>query len=182
MGEATRPHLRFQQTSTPPTCRSGYGSSRLASKNVCAPAAAQDGRPKTKSLLDPVVMATQQLAGCAANRPLKSRHVPQASVFPHRLLRRRSREPTLECNANHSGRSRALHSRHLARHCRAGRDYRTVAWVGRHVARHMAQEQELGSKPISFGPPCGLLSDVGGSSEMGQKADSHPGDSGYSFS
>jgi hypothetical protein len=108
MGEATRPHLRFQQTSTPPTCRSGYGSSRLASKNVCAPAAAQDGRPKTKSLLDPVVMATQQLAGCGANRPLKSRHVPQASVFPHRLLRRRSREPTLECNANHSGRSRAL--------------------------------------------------------------------------
>jgi hypothetical protein len=143
MGEATRPHLRFQQTSTPPTCRSGYGSSRLASKNVCAPAAAQDGRPKTKSLLNPVVMATQQLAGCGANRPLKSRHVPQASVFPHRLLRRRSREPTLECNANHSGRSRALHSRHLARHCRAGGNYRTVAWVGRNVARHMAQEQEL---------------------------------------
>ena len=152
MGEATRPHLRFQQTSTPPTCRSGYGSSRLASKNVCAPAGAQDGRPKTKSLLNPVVMATQQLASCGANRPLKSRHVPQASVFPHRLLRRRSCEPTLECNANHSGRSRALHSRHLARHSRAGGNYRTVAWVGRHVARHMAQEQELGSAMAAPGP------------------------------
>jgi hypothetical protein len=114
-------------------------------KNVCAPAAAQDGRPKTKSLLDPVVMATQQLAGYGANRPLKSRHVPQASVFPRRLLRRRSREPPLECNANHSGRSRALHSRHLAGHSRAGGNYRTVAWVGRHVAQHMAQEQELES-------------------------------------
>jgi hypothetical protein len=123
----------------------GVESSALhvGARILCAGKLRRTGRPKTKSLLDPVVMATQQLAGCGANRPLQSRHVPQASVFPHRLHRRRSREPTLECNANHSGRSRALHSRHLARHRRAGGDYRTVAWVGRHVVRHMAQEQEL---------------------------------------
>jgi hypothetical protein len=85
----------------------------------------------------------QQLDGRGANLPLQSPHVPQASVFPRRLHRRRSRKPTLECNANHSRRSHSPHSRDLARHRRAGGDYRTVAWVSRHMVQHMAQKQKL---------------------------------------